>query len=106
MTSGCRFVHLGSLRNIEAFAAYVREQGLTIPCDLEILLEGGIAGRSAYSMGAVSSRKPFNEDLARERNELSDAGIGAACRWISTNRNVFAFGPEIHGARPEDQSCM
>src|SRR5262245_8662442 len=36
MTGGSRFVHLGSLRNVEAFAAHVREQGITIPCDLEI----------------------------------------------------------------------
>jgi NADPH2 dehydrogenase len=36
VTGGSRFVHLGSLRNIEAFAAHVREQGLTIPYDLEI----------------------------------------------------------------------
>lgn len=36
MTSGSRFVHLGSLRSVEAFALHVRERGLTIPCDREL----------------------------------------------------------------------
>ena len=57
--SGHPFLHLGSVRDAETFQQYLRERGITLPCDRELLLGNASPLAQPLQLGGITIGNRF-----------------------------------------------